>query len=112
MHEMSIAVGLIDLAEEQARTANAGRINSLEVEIGALAGVEVHSLSFCYETARRDTACEQAQLIITELPGRGYCPACKTETDVDFFVALCPGCGGGLEIRQGRELRLRSLNVD
>lgn len=112
MHEMSIAVGLIDLAEEQARAANAGHINSLEVEIGALAGIETHSLSFCYETARRDTMCEQAQLIITELPGRGHCPACDTETDVDFFVALCPECNGGLEIRQGRELRLRSLNVD
>jgi len=112
MHEMSIAVGLIELAEDQARAAGAGHINSLEVEIGVLAGVEFGSLAFCYESARLGTLCEGARLDIIERPGRGHCPVCRTDTDVDFFVALCPDCDGGLEIRQGRELRLRSLNVD
>lgn len=112
MHEMTIAVGLIELAEEQARGAGAGRINSLEVEIGALAGVEIEALTFCYESARKGTLCDGARLDVIALAGRGRCGACGKECAADFWVAFCPDCGVGLEILQGRELRLRSLNVD
>mgnify|MGYP002629828825 FL=1 len=112
MHEMSIAMNLVQIAVEQAQSAGVGRINRLDVEIGSLAGVEIAALSFCYESARKGTLCDEAELAIIEIPGRGRCAACATETDVDFFVAFCPGCGGGLEIVRGRELRLKSLNVD
>jgi len=112
VHEMTIAVGLIELAEEQAKAAGATRINTLDVEIGALAGVEIEALSFCYEAARRGTMCDVAELNIIALEGRGRCSECGEERAADFHVAFCPDCGRGLEILQGRELRLRSLNVD
>jgi len=112
MHEMAIAMNLVQIAVEQAQSAGVGRINRLDVEIGVLAGVEIAALSFCYESARLGTLCEEAEISIMEIPGLGRCTACTTETDVDFFVAFCPGCGGGLEIVRGRELRLKSLNVD
>jgi hydrogenase nickel incorporation protein HypA/HybF len=112
MHEMSIAMNLIDIAVEQAREAGSRQINRLDVEIGSLAGIEISSLSFCYESARKGTLCAGAELAIHEIPGLGRCPDCATETAFDFFVALCPACGSGLEIIQGRELRLKSLNVD
>jgi len=112
MHEMSIAMNLIDIAENQAKEAGSVQINRIDVEIGTLAGIEVSSLEFCYESARKGTLCAGAELRVLEIPGRGRCPVCDTDTAVDFFVALCPDCGGGLEIVQGRELRLKSLNVD
>lgn len=113
MHEMSIAVGLVDLAVENARANDAGTINSLEVEIGALAGVEIRALEFCWDSARKGTPCASADLNITTIPGRGRCPECGVESEVDFFVAVCPACDeAGLEITQGREMKLRSLNVD
>ncbi len=112
MHEMTIAVGLVDLAEEtperrrRAHQQPAGRV-------GALAGIETSSLSFCWESARRGTLCETAALDIVEIPGRGRCPACGEESVMDFFVAVCPLCReSGLEVLQGRELKLRSLNID
>ncbi len=112
MHEMSIAMNILDIAAEQARAAGARVINSIEIDVGRLAGVELHALRFCFETARRDTA-PQAQLIVHEIPGRGRCPGCGTEADMDFHVAVCASCGkAGLEVLQGRELRVRSLNVD
>lgn len=111
MHEMSIACSIVDIAEEQARAAGAGRVNTVEVEVGRLAGVEVESLRFCWEAAR-DGLAAGAELVIHEIPGRGFCPRCGTECEVDFHVALCPGCEGGLRILQGRELRVRCLNVD
>ena len=113
MHEMSIVAGILDIAENQARVASATVINTIEVEVGQLAGVEIPSLEFCFEVARRGTMAETAELVIHEIAGRGHCPDCAREVAVDFFMAICPECGQGLvEITQGRELRVRSLNVD
>lgn len=113
MHEMSIVAGILDIAEDQARSAAATVINTIEVEVGQLAGVEIPALEFCFDIARRDTMAANARLIIHEIPGRGHCPDCGREVAVDFFMAVCPACGQGLvEITQGRELKVRSLNVD
>ncbi|HPF69891.1 MAG TPA: hydrogenase maturation nickel metallochaperone HypA [Candidatus Krumholzibacteria bacterium] len=108
---MSIACSIVDIAVDQARAAGAARINTVEVEVGGLAGIEVESLRFCWDAARTGLAAG-AELIIHAIPGRGFCPRCERETDVDFVVALCPACEGGLRIVQGRELRVRCLNVD
>jgi hydrogenase nickel incorporation protein HypA/HybF len=111
VHEMSIACSIVDIAVEQARAAGAERINSVEIDVGALAGVELESLRFCWDAAR-DREAAGAELVIHEIPGRGACPRCGIETEVEFHVALCPECEGGLSILQGRELRVRCLNVD
>ena len=113
MHEMSIVSGILDIAENEARSAGARVINSVEIEVGGLAGVEIPSLEFCFEVARRGTLAAGAELIIHEIPGRGHCPDCDREVAVEYFMAVCPECGQALlEILQGRELRVRSINVD
>jgi hydrogenase nickel incorporation protein HypA/HybF len=113
MHEMSIVAGILDIAEEQARAAGAKVINAIEIEVGSLAGVEIPALEFCFDVARRGTAAADAKLVIHEIPGRGHCPDCDGDVAVDYFMAVCPACGQSLvEILQGRELKVRSLNVD
>jgi hydrogenase nickel incorporation protein HypA/HybF len=110
---MSIVAGILDIAEEQARGADARIINTIEIEVGRLAGVEIPSLEFCFDVARKGTMAAGAALVIHEIPGRGRCTDCGSDVAVDYFVAVCSACGQGLvEVRQGRELRIRSLNVD
>ena len=46
MHEMSIAQSIVELAEEQARSRHSEAVEELELEIGRLAGVELHTLDF------------------------------------------------------------------
>ena len=112
MHEMSVAMSILDIADEQARAAGARVINRVELDLGGLAGIEVESLRFCFTAARRGMAAE-AELVINEIPGRARCAQCGTECMLEMPMALCPECGGlALEILQGRELRVRSLNVD
>jgi len=113
MHEMSIVSGVLDIAEQEARSAGALVINKVEIEVGTLAGVEIPSLEFCFEVARRGTLAAKAELVIHEIPGLGRCPDCDKEVAVDYFMAVCPACGQGLvEILQGKELRVLSINVD
>lgn len=112
MHEMTIAARILEIAVAEAAAAGAGTINRIEVEIGAVAGVETAALEFCFRAARSGPAAA-AELVIHQLPGRGRCTSCGAEVPVEFFVAVCPACGsGGVEITQGRELAVRCLNVD
>jgi hydrogenase nickel incorporation protein HypA/HybF len=112
MHEMSIAMNIIDIAGREARAHGGGRIHAINIEVGSLAGVEVSALEFCYRAARKGTAADEAELIIEEIPGMGFCAHCEREFPVDFFVALCPVCGEAMsEIRRGRELKVRSIKI-
>ena len=87
MHEMSIVSGVLDIAENEARSAGARVINSVEIEVGQLAGVEIPSLEFCFEVARRGTLAAGADLVIHEICGLGHCPDCGQE-----LKSHCPGC--------------------
>jgi hydrogenase nickel incorporation protein HypA/HybF len=113
MHEMSIVAGILRIAEDEARAAEAKVINSIELEIGQLAGIEIDSLNFCFEAARRGTMASGAELVIHDIPGLGYCPQCQKNVPVEFHLAVCQECDQALvEVSQGRELRVKSINVD
>lgn len=113
MHEMSIVTSILQIVEDQALAAGARVINSIELDVGQLAGIEVDSLQFCFEAARGLTLAAQAKLVIHEIPGLGRCPDCARDVPMDYPVGVCPHCGEALlEVFQGRELRVRSINVD
>jgi len=110
---MSLVISILDIAEARARAAAARVINSITLEVGALAGVETAALTFCFAAARGDTLAADAELRIKEIPGRGNCPVCGRESGAATLVAVCEHCEQGvLAIRQGRELRVRSINID
>ncbi len=113
MHEMSIVSGILRIVEDQAREAEATIINSIELEIGQLAGIELDSLQFCFDVAKKKTMAAGAELTIHSIPGKGYCSKCEKDVSVDFQMAVCPQCEQAvMEIFQGRELRVLSINVD
>ncbi len=113
MHEMSLVISILDIAEAQAREANAQAINRVNIEVGALAGVENEALQFCFAAARRDTMAAAGELVIEVIAGRGTCRHCGQDGPASELMALCVACDEGtLEIFQGRELRVSSLNVD
>ncbi len=112
MHEMSLITNILTIAAERAAQAGDPVITAIEIEVGLLAAVEIPALRFCFLAAREHTVGPQAELVIHEIPGRGVCPECGEESPADFFAAVCPVCGQGvLTITQGRELKVRSIQV-
>ncbi len=113
MHEMSIVTSILQIVEEQARKGGATVINSIDLEVGRLAGIELESLRFCFQSARQGTMAARAELVVDEIPGQGHCPECDRDVDLDFPLAPCPLCGQAVvEAARGRELRVKSINVD
>lgn len=113
MHELGITQSIVEIAERTAREQGAARVISVTVEIGALSGVIPESVEFCFASCCKGTLLEQSRLLIEAIPGKGRCPDCRLELEIDPFTFACPACGAlGLERLQGEELRIKELEVD
>lgn len=112
MHELSIAEGIVLLAEEQARNHGAAGIEEVELEIGRLSGVEPLALDFALESAVKDTLLAGARLIRRYVPGEGKCTDCEAVFPLHSLPAPCPACGSWwVSVTRGRELRVKSVVV-
>lgn len=113
MHEMSLAMNIVDLAVSKAQSEGSQKINQIEIEIGSLAGVMIDSLEFCFEAASKETIAEGADFKIIEVQGKGHCQGCDFSFAVDSLIAQCHKCNEYcVVITQGKELRVVSITVD
>lgn len=70
MHELSIALSLVDLASEKAAALGDVRVDAIFIRVGPLSGVVRESLLFCFDEAARGTAIDGARLEIQDGAGR------------------------------------------
>ena len=113
MHELSIALSLVELASEEAGRLGDVRVEAVHVRIGPLAGVVVEALRFSFDLAAEGTAVDGARLEIERVPLVIRCAPCDAERDLPSAQHLrCPVCSEpAQEIVSGRELELRALEV-
>lgn len=112
MHELSIVMSIIGIAEKEASRANASQIEEIELDIGALSGVERASFDFAWTQATRHTILENAVRKINEINGSAHCSDCDAEFPIEHYYDPCPHCGSHLlAIQSGKELRVRSLTI-
>jgi hydrogenase nickel incorporation protein HypA/HybF len=112
MHELSIVMSIIDIAEAQARQANASHIDEIELDIGTLSGIEFGALEFAWTEGVRKTILENAVKKINRIEASATCSDCGKIFPIENFYDACPKCGGHLiSITKGKELRVRSLVV-
>jgi len=109
MHEMSVALAVVDQVEEAAaRAKDVTAVRSVRLQVGELAGVVPDALAFSFELACAGTLLEGAELITEAVPGRARCTSCAHEWAVGMPPRLtCPACGGTqTDLLAGRELQI------
>lgn len=113
MHELSIAVNLVEIAENAARGANAEAVEVVYLRLGVLSGVVEDALRFAYDIACQGTLLAGSRLEIETVPLTIFCPTCGEARTLPSIQALqCPVCGTfSAEIRSGTELEIRSLEI-
>jgi hydrogenase nickel incorporation protein HypA/HybF len=113
MHELSIALSLLDIVAEQGQQQQ-GRIVSVHVRLGPLSGVDKAALHSAYALAREGTAEEAVGLVIEEVPLTGFCQACAAERSVtSVWEMTCSECGTAIaEVLHGRELEVVGIEVE
>ena len=68
MHELSIAISIIDVAEEEAVRLGAAQVTAIHLRIGALSGVAKEALASAFEMARENTQLAKTSLVFEEMP--------------------------------------------
>ena len=112
MHELSVAMGIVRIAEDELSKSTAQGIETIELEIGDLAGIELDSLEYVWEAAVKGTVLEKAEKIIHRIDGKGICLECDQEFELEQHFDSCPNCNSFLkQILQGKELRVKALQV-
>ena len=112
MHELSIAMSIVEMAEEEA-DRRAVQVTAVHLKLGALSGVVKDALLSCYEMACEGTRLQGSQLLVQDVPVVIYCSACRAERPLSSIqLFCCPDCGTPCsEIRQGKELEVVALEV-
>lgn len=112
MHELSIALSILDEIEKQMTLRHCANIEVVHLRIGVLSGVDPQALCFAYELAREGTPFAHSTLAIESVPLLLFCPQCNRTHTSDFQHIFCPRClTPGQEIIEGRELEIRALEL-
>jgi hydrogenase nickel incorporation protein HypA/HybF len=114
MHELSIAMSIVELAEEESQRRGGVHVTAVHLRLGLLAGVVKDALLSSYKMACEDTPLKGSQLVVEEVPGVIYCSACderRTVSSSEWFA--CSECGAiASELVQGKELEVIALEVE
>lgn len=113
MHELSIALSIVEMALEESQQRGGARIEAIHLRLGELSGVVREALLFSYEIACRDTPLEGSQLMIEPVPVEIYCSCCNEEHVIVSIQCLrCPVCGTlSSEVVRGKELLVVGLEL-
>jgi hydrogenase nickel incorporation protein HypA/HybF len=113
MHELSIATDLINTAIATAKQNNAKKVHSVTVEIGELAMINPEQLSFMYEVLTEENMLKGSKLEIINVPAVMECQHCGYKGPlVDRDTCACPKCGLTLKAIEGRDICLKTMEID
>jgi len=112
MHELSIVLSIVDIAEKEVKKHEADSVERIELDIGKLSGIEPHALEFAWEYGVNDSVLAHAEKVINYIPGKAICMDCGHEFEVEQVYDECPKCKSYMkDFRSGRELHVRSLTL-
>ena len=112
MHELSIVMSIVDIAQQQAEKANADIIDEIEIDIGCLSTIQIEAFEFAWQQCVKQTILENAIKKINRIKGKARCLDCEISFPLENLYDACPKCGQHLiDIVKGKELRVKSLIV-
>jgi hydrogenase nickel incorporation protein HypA/HybF len=113
MHELSVAMSLLEEIAGAAERAGATHVASVRLRVGRMSGIATSALQFAWELARVDTVAANAELHIDDIDVAVYCPACQSERSPLAGAGFTCGTCGTLTstVVRGRELELVAMEV-
>jgi hydrogenase nickel incorporation protein HypA/HybF len=113
VHELSIALSLLEEIEDAARREGATSVARVRLRVGRMSGVARDALQFAWEMARAGTVAADAELHIEDVEVALYCAHCRIERSPLAGTGLtCGTCGTiAANVVRGRELELVAMEV-
>ncbi len=112
MHELSIAVAIIDGVLEESERRGGVDVDIVHVRIGRMSGVDCDALLFAYQVAREGTPLASSRLEIEDVKATVFCSICQRESESNSAAGqFCPHCGAPARIVAGDDLEITALEV-
>ncbi len=113
MHEVSVALGLLEGVESAALEQAVERVVAVHVRVGALTGIVRDALLFSWDAVTAETICAGSRLRIEEIPLEIFCERCQGERAPRPGTGIvCPDCGtASSQIVRGREMQVIAMEV-
>ena len=114
MHELSIAMSIVEMAQEEAERRGNVQIRRCICRLGLLSGVVKEALLSSYEMACETTPLQGSRLVIEEIPVEIFCPQCQVRAPVQSIQWFClPGMRHAprADVVHGKELEVFALEI-
>ena len=113
MHELSIVMGIVEVADREAARAGVEYFDEIELEIGTQAGVVMEALDFAWGSAVKGSSLERAERKIITVEAMARCLDCGCEYKTESLYEICPECGSyATSLIKGKELKIKSLSYN
>jgi hydrogenase nickel incorporation protein HypA/HybF len=113
MHELSIALSIVDLASEEAERRGGVRVQAIHLRLGPLSGVVKEALLSAWDLAAEGSAVAGSRLVVEHVPVVVFCPTCQDRRTIASIQQFCcPDCGTPTgEVVSGRELEVFAMEI-
>lgn len=113
MHELTIAMEILEIANDYAKRADSTVATEIDIEVGELSGVEYDALDFALEISKKNTILENAVINIRRIKGKAKCNNCNKEFGIDNLYSLCPYCNQtDLTVIDGKQLKVKTITFE
>jgi hydrogenase nickel incorporation protein HypA/HybF len=113
MHEYSLAGDVMKIAEYEAEKNRARSVSEITIEVGNMTGVVADAFESALGILSEGSILEKASINILRTRGKGICPACGKEFEMEWRMDTCPVCNSfASEIIGGNEFRVISMVIE
>lgn len=114
MHELSIMEHVFDIVLEHAQQANAQKVRTVNLSIGALSDILPRWAQLYFDLVSKDSIAENAKLVFNVIPAIIRCRSCgnEFEFDRDHPQYFCSKCHSKyVQLVSGKEFRITNIEV-
>ncbi|MFW5657445.1 MAG: hydrogenase maturation nickel metallochaperone HypA [Bacteroidota bacterium] len=112
MHELSLAINIVEMAENLAREHHASSVSAIKLEVGEGAGVEMPALKTALQSACMNTLLQEASVEYIRTPIENTCTECGFAFASKDMYSLCPKCGSFAKVTGGKDLKILSITTE
>lgn len=115
MHEVSIALGMVDELFRIAKENHANKITLVKLKIGKMSGIVTDSLKFAFDAVKLEhPLLSEAEIVIEEVPLVYECNDCHASFNAEnIYFPTCAECGSrNLKLVSGEEQHIESVEVE
>ncbi len=113
MHEMSIAMGIVEAIRAELASDSSRRLLRVGVAIGELAGVDRQSLAFCLDATFAEEHWEGVDAVFSARGVEVRCRTCARQFQPPRDDFRCPDCQtADVEVLSGDAVEIEWLEVE